>query len=64
MASVAAAWAEIEAAKLPCRLMIDTSHAKSAKQYQRQVDVARDVGAEAAAPRRRHDLGHPLLGIR
>ena len=48
-ASVAAACAEIEAAKLPCRLMIDTSHANSAKQYQRQVDVARDVGAQLAA---------------
>ncbi len=48
-ASVAAACAEIEAAKLPCRLMIDTSHANSAKQYQRQADVARDVGAQLAA---------------
>jgi 3-deoxy-7-phosphoheptulonate synthase len=48
-ASVAAACAEIGAAKLPCRLMIDTSHANSAKQYQRQIDVARDVGAQLAA---------------
>jgi 3-deoxy-7-phosphoheptulonate synthase len=48
-ASVAAACQEIEAAKLPCRLMVDTSHANSAKQYQRQVDVARDVGAQIAA---------------
>jgi len=48
-ASVAAACLEIEAAKLPCRLMIDTSHANSAKQYQRQVDVARDVAAQLAA---------------
>ncbi len=48
-ASVAAACAEIEAARLPCRLMIDTSHANSAKQYQRQIDVARDVGAQLAA---------------
>jgi 3-deoxy-7-phosphoheptulonate synthase len=48
-ASVAAACAEIEAAKLPCRLMIDTSHANSAKQYQRQTEVARDVGAQVAA---------------
>jgi len=48
-ASVAAACAEIEAAKLPCRLMIDTSHANSAKQYQRQLDVARDVGSQLAA---------------
>jgi 3-deoxy-7-phosphoheptulonate synthase len=45
-ASVAAACAEIEAAKLPCRLMVDTSHANSAKQYQRQVDVARDIAGQ------------------
>jgi 3-deoxy-7-phosphoheptulonate synthase len=51
-ASVAAACAEIEAAKLPCRLMIDTSHANSAKQYQRQVEVARDVGAQLATGNR------------
>jgi 3-deoxy-7-phosphoheptulonate synthase len=51
-ASVAAACAEIEAAKLPCRLMIDTSHANSAKQYQRQLDVARDIGAQLASGNR------------
>ncbi len=51
-ASVAAACAEIEAAKLPCRLMVDTSHANSSKQYQRQVDVARDVGAQLAGGNR------------
>jgi len=51
-ASVAAACAEIEAAKLPCRLMVDTSHANSSKQYQRQVDVARDVGSQLAAGNR------------
>lgn len=51
-ASVAAACKEIEAAKLPCRLMVDTSHANSAKQYQRQVDVARDVGAQLAGGNR------------
>ena len=48
-ASVAAACAEIEATKLPCRLMIDASHANSSKQHQRQVDVMRDVGAQIAA---------------
>ena len=47
-ASVAAACAEIEAAKLPCRLMIDASHANSSKQHQRQIDVMRDVGAQIA----------------
>jgi 3-deoxy-7-phosphoheptulonate synthase len=45
-ASVAAACAEIEAAKLPCRLMVDTSHANSAKQYQRQVEVAQDIARQ------------------
>ena len=47
--SVAAACAEIEAAKLPCRLMIDASHANSSKQHERQVDVARDVAAQMKA---------------
>ena len=51
-ASVAAACQEIEAAKLPCRLMVDTSHANSAKQYERQVDVARDVATQLAAGNR------------
>ena len=48
-ANVAAACAEIEAARLPCTLMIDCSHANSAKQYQRQIDVARDVAAQLVA---------------
>jgi 3-deoxy-7-phosphoheptulonate synthase len=48
-ASVAAACHEIEAAKLTCRLMIDASHANSSKQYQRQIDVMRDVGAQLSA---------------
>ena len=48
-ASVAAACAEIEAAKLPCRLMIDASHANAAKQHERQIDVMKDVGAQLAA---------------
>jgi len=51
-AHVAAACKEIEAARLPCRLMIDTSHANSAKQYERQVDVARDVAAQLAGGNR------------
>jgi 3-deoxy-7-phosphoheptulonate synthase len=45
-ASVAAACADIEAAKLPCRLMVDFSHANSSKQHARQLDVARDVAAQ------------------
>ncbi len=46
--SVAKACAEIDAIKLPCRLMIDTSHANSAKQYERQLDVARDIADQVA----------------
>jgi 3-deoxy-7-phosphoheptulonate synthase len=49
---VAAACQEIEAAKLPCRLMIDTSHANSAKQYERQVEVARDIAAQVGGGNR------------
>ncbi len=48
-ASVMAACREIEAAKLPCRLMIDFSHANASKQHERQIEVARDVGAQIAA---------------
>jgi 3-deoxy-7-phosphoheptulonate synthase len=48
-AHVAAACKEIEAAKLPCRLMVDASHANSSKQHQRQIEVMRDVGAQLAA---------------
>ncbi|MEO6031232.1 MAG: 3-deoxy-7-phosphoheptulonate synthase [Burkholderiaceae bacterium] len=45
-AHVAAACKEIEAAKLECTLMVDCSHANSSKQYERQLDVARDVAAQ------------------
>jgi 3-deoxy-7-phosphoheptulonate synthase len=45
---VAAACREIEAAKLPCNLMVDCSHANSSKQHQRQLDVARDIAAQLA----------------
>ncbi len=48
-ASVAAACQEIEASKLPCRLMIDASHANSSKQHQRQIEVMRDVAAQLEA---------------
>ena len=51
-AHVAAACAEIEAAKLPCRLMIDASHANSSKQHQRQIDVMKDVGGQIAVGNR------------
>jgi 3-deoxy-7-phosphoheptulonate synthase len=48
-ASVAEACRALEAAKLPCHLMIDCSHANSSKQHERQVDVARDIAGQLAA---------------
>jgi 3-deoxy-7-phosphoheptulonate synthase len=51
-ASVAAACAEIEATKLPCRLMIDASHANANKQHLRQIEVMKDVGAQIAQGKR------------
>src|SRR5689334_15595499 len=47
-ASVAAACEELAKSKLDCRLMIDFSHANSEKKFKRQLDVARDVGAQVA----------------
>lgn len=47
--SVAAACQQIEAANLPCTLMVDCSHANSSKQHDKQVDVARDVAAQLKA---------------
>ena len=48
-ASIDAASRDLAAAGLAPRLMVDFSHANSAKQYQRQVDVAADVAAQLAA---------------
>ena len=45
-ASIAAACTEIEAARLPCTLMVDCSHANSSKQHERQIEVARDIAAQ------------------
>ena len=45
-ASVAAAAADLTAAKLPATLMVDCSHANSSKQHQRQIDVAKDIAAQ------------------
>jgi 3-deoxy-7-phosphoheptulonate synthase len=45
-ASVAAACQELAKAGLPERLMIDCSHANAAKQYKRQIDVARDIAGQ------------------
>ncbi len=43
---VAAAVAELQAAKLAPRLMVDCSHANSSKQHEKQLEVARDIGAQ------------------
>jgi len=56
-ASVEAACRELEAAKLPPRLMVDCSHANSNKQHERQLDVARDVAAQIAGG------SHRIFGV-
>ncbi len=48
-ASVAATCQDLVAAKLPPKLMVDCSHANSSKQFERQLDVARDIAAQIAA---------------
>ena len=45
-ASVAAACADLAAAKLPATLMVDCSHANSSKQHEKQLDVARDIAGQ------------------
>jgi 3-deoxy-7-phosphoheptulonate synthase len=52
-ASVASACEELAKAKLAERLMIDCSHANAAKQFQRQMDVARDIAGQLAGGERR-----------
>jgi 3-deoxy-7-phosphoheptulonate synthase len=47
-ASVAAACKDLEAAKLPPRLMVDCSHANSSKQHEKQLDVTRDIASQIA----------------
>ncbi|MCB1877016.1 MAG: 3-deoxy-7-phosphoheptulonate synthase AroG [Chromatiales bacterium] len=51
-ASVAEAVADLEAAGMPPRLMIDFSHANSQKKPERQIDVGHDVAAQIAAGNR------------
>ncbi|MEN8175976.1 MAG: 3-deoxy-7-phosphoheptulonate synthase [Pseudomonadota bacterium] len=51
--SVDIAAREMEAAGLQPRLMVDCSHANSKKQFERQVDVARDVAGQVARGDRR-----------
>jgi len=52
-ASVEAACRELGAAGLAQHVMIDFSHANSSKQFQKQLDVGRDVAAQLAAGERR-----------
>jgi len=52
-ASIAAACEELAKAKLAERLMVDCSHANAAKQFQRQMDVARDLAGQIAGGERR-----------
>src|SRR5205085_113882 len=47
-ASVDAACRDLAAAGLAQRLMVDCSHANSAKDHRRQADVAKDIGAQLA----------------
>ncbi len=51
--AVAKACAGAQAAKLPCRLMIDASHGNSAKDPRRQRDVIADVSGQVAGGERR-----------
>ena len=43
---VEAACKDLEAAKLPCALMVDCSHANSSKQHEKQIEVARDIARQ------------------
>ena len=47
-ASVDAACKDLASAGLAARVMVDCSHANSQKQYDRQIEVARDVAAQVA----------------
>ncbi|WP_029461339.1 3-deoxy-7-phosphoheptulonate synthase [Serpentinimonas barnesii] len=55
-ASVTSACAELQAAQIHARLMVDCSHANSSKQHQRQIEVAADIGGQIAAGSR-HIMG-------
>lgn len=48
-ASIDAAAATLEKSGLAPRIMVDFSHANSSKQYERQIDVSRDVAKQIAA---------------
>jgi len=55
--SVAAACADLTAAKLPATLMVDCSHANSSKQHQKQIDVAKDIAAQISGG------SHSVFGV-
>ena len=55
--SVQAACKDLADAKLPGTLMVDCSHANSSKQYERQLEVARDIAAQIAAG------SHSIFGV-
>ena len=55
--SVAAACADLEAAKLRPTLMVDCSHANSSKQHQKQIDVAKDIAGQIAGG------SHSIFGV-
>jgi 3-deoxy-7-phosphoheptulonate synthase len=48
-ASVESTSKQLEKAGLPARVMIDCSHANSGKDYNRQAEVAREIGAQVTA---------------
>ena len=56
-ANVAAVAAEVSAAALAPRLMVDLSHANSNKDYKRQIDVAQNIAEQVAAGEER------LIGV-
>jgi len=56
-ASVSAACADLEKAKLPTSLMVDCSHANSSKQHQKQLEVARDIASQIAGG------SHQVFGV-
>jgi 3-deoxy-7-phosphoheptulonate synthase len=47
--SVALACQDLAKARLPATLMVDCSHANSSKQFERQLEVARDIAGQLAA---------------
>jgi 3-deoxy-7-phosphoheptulonate synthase len=47
--SVASACHDLAKARLPATLMVDCSHANSSKQFERQLEVARDIAGQIAA---------------